>query len=309
MARAFEPDDEISFGESAPPAEDAEIVEGDTLRAIPVQAAVASGFTHFADGAQKTRLAFYDGQMPGYLAFLNAAILKRENGDMLESDEYREEESIFLPENSAAARLLVEAGWQIRTAACPPDSGMSALRECVCSRISSIRDGLESTVKAAWLRGNKDGWLLCDGGIAQAAAAVGTAIRLVGVVKSHRKQYFCARVAAEVVLNLRAGERTSVFVARSGNMGRDIAYSWYLRLREERNESPVFGLVRVEMPPREECLPWVGEVSAWLMAERCPLSLPDVRFDRMAYPIRRVELYLRSRQPSDAAFSARLGIF
>ena len=62
------------------------------------------------------------------------------------------------------------------------------------------------------------------------------------------------------------------------------------------------------MPPRSESLEMADEVSSWLLAERSPLSLPDVRFDRMVYPIRRVEMFLKSRQPSDYALSARLGI-
>lgn len=308
VTREYEPDDEIVFGENAPPAEDAEVVEGDSLCAIPVSDHGISGFTHFVDGAQKTRVAFYEGQMPGYLAFLNAAILRRVDGDMLESSNYSQVESIFVPEESQALGALAREEFHVTGVQCPEDAGLAGYRECVTSRISTARDELESTLKAQWLRDNESGWLLADGGIAQAAAAVPEALRMVGVVKSHRKQYFCSRVTAEVVLNLDAGERTSVFVARTGSMGRDVSYSWYLRLRDDRNESPVFGLVRVEMPPRRESLETASEVSSWLLAERSPLSLPDVRFDRMVYPIRRVEMFLKSRQHSDYALAARLGI-
>ena len=233
VTRAHEPDDEIVFGESAPPAEDAEVVEGDSLRAIPVSDNGISAFTHFVDGAQKSRVAFYDGQMPGYLAFLNAAVLRREDGDMLESTSYLPLESIFVPEESQALGTLAREGFQITGVQCPADAGLAGYRECVTSRISTARDELESTLKAQWLRENETGWLLADGGIAQAAAAVPDGLRIVGVVKSHRKQYFCSRVTAEVVLNLDAGERTSVFVAKTGSMGRDVSYSWYLRLRSK----------------------------------------------------------------------------
>lgn len=73
-------------------------------------------------------------------------------------------------------------------------------------------------------------------------------------------------------------------------------------------ESPLFGLVRVEMPADPETLRYVDEVSSWLLTERFPLSFPDSRYDRLLYPIRRVEMYLRSRQPSDIALCGLIGI-
>lgn len=313
IRRPIEPADEPVFAQSPPPAEDAAVVEGGKLEAREVSSATESGFTHFLDGAQKSRPAFFDGQAPGYLAHISAAILERKDRDMLDAADCASKLAVFAPESSEALRSLAQefAGLGalcFESVRCPADAGMAAMRELVTNRISTAREELETILKTKWMRENDNGWLLADGGIAQASAAVPAATRIVGVVKSHRKQYFCAGVNADVVLNLREGERTSVFKALTGSMGRDVAYSWYLRLREADDESPVFGLVRVEMPPREESIGFADLVSGWLMQERAPLSLPDNRYDRMVYPIRRVELYLKSLQPSDAALAGMVGV-
>ena len=38
-------------------------------------------------------------------------------------------------------------------------------------------------------------------------------------------------------------------------------------------------------------------VSGWLLAETTPISLPDLRWDRLIYPIRDCEQFLRARAP------------
>ena len=48
------------------------------------------------------------------------------------------------------------------------------------------------------------------------------------------------------------------------------------------------------------------EISRWLLAERAPLSLPDSRWDKMIYPIRDCEQYMKSLAPSHTSLDARL---
>ena len=38
-------------------------------------------------------------------------------------------------------------------------------------------------------------------------------------------------------------------------------------------------------------------VSSWLLGETAPISLPDMRWDRLLYPIRDCEQFLRARAP------------
>jgi hypothetical protein len=306
VRRPFEPKDEVIFAEGPPPPVDAKVVEGASLRSIAVPKSDGSEFTHFVDGVQKSRLAFFDGPMPGYLGDTSAAVLVREEGEIRVSwaEEAMDAPQVFAPASSDALHRLAEAGFRIQPVPDCEDAGMSEMMEKISARIGTVREEMETRLKVKWLR-EGEGWLLADGGIAQAAAALPSRVNIVGVVKSHRRQYF--KNGADVVLGLKEGERTPVFEARTGSHQQDVAYSWYLRLRDESGESPAFGLIRVEMPPISDSIEWADRVSSWLMAECAPLSLPDVRYDRMVYPIRRVELYLKSKQPSDSVLTGIVG--
>ncbi len=311
IRRPFEPSEEALFGLDEPSAQDAELVEGGEFRSVPVAPAEESGFTHFVDGAQKVRPAFFDVGCPGYLGFLNAAVLGREEREMWSANGlYEERLAVFAPEGTEALRLIREAGtWDVQPVRRREERGISGMADDVRNDIGTERARMELRLIMRWLdeAGGETRWLLVDGGVAQVCSARRGVHSIVGVVKSHRKQYFRDPKRIEIVLGLKPGERSSAFLAKTGKRG-DAAYSWYLRLRDDPTESPAFGLIRVEMPPEDESLNWVEDVSRWLLAERAPLSLPDVRFDRLLYPIRRVEMYLKSKQPSDAAFTGMVGV-
>jgi hypothetical protein len=66
--------------------------------------------------------------------------------------------------------------------------------------------------------------------------------------------------------------------------------------------------VRVELLPSEHSAELADEVSAWILAERSPLSMPDARYDRLIYPIHAVEKLLKARQPSTHAIRAVIGV-
>ena len=56
----------------------------------------------------------------------------------------------------------------------------------------------------------------------------------------------------------------------------------------------LWGIVRVEVAETEDPSARADEVSRWVLAERAPLALPDSRWDRMAYPVRECEEFLRA---------------
>ena len=76
--------------------------------------------------------------------------------------------------------------------------------------------------------------------------------------------------------------------------------SWYLRLRAATGHDPLWGLVRVEIaaPAARTSTKKLGEradeVSCWILAEALPLAVPDGRWDKMVYPIRDCEEFLRA---------------
>lgn len=297
------------FGLEDPQAIDAEIIEGNRLatHSIEDKDMAKSGFTHFVDGAQISRLAYEVHGVCGYLSFINAAVLYREDKEILtEHYDYEELLAIFhVEENSETKRRIKETGLEVISVAYDMNKGIAGLREVVLDGISETRYKMEKELAKRWTE-KSDGWLCIDGGVGKLCSELQSFYPIAGVVKSHRKQYFKTREAREVILNLKVGERSSVFLARTGQ-NRDEAYSWYLRLHDDSGFSASFGLVRIEMPPLEESMRWVDSVSAWLIAETAPLSLPDRRYDRLIYPIRRVELYLRSHQPSEMQMQGWIG--
>jgi len=295
------------FGLDDPQAIDAEVIEGNRLSARSVPYKAESGFTHFVDGAQNSRLAYEVHGVCGYVSFINAAVLCRDGKEILtEHYDYDELLALFhVDEHSKTKEVLEELGWEVIPVSYDVNKGIAGLRELVLNRISEKRYEMETKLAKRWME-NGEGWLCIDGGVAKLCSEMPSFYPIVGLVKSHRKQYFKTRDAREVILNLKVGERSSVFVAKTGQQ-RDEAYSWYLRLHDDSGFSASFGLVRIEMPPFADTMRWVDSVSAWLLAETAPLSLPDPRYDRLIYPIRRVELYLRSHQPSGVQMQGWIG--
>ena len=113
-----------------------------------------------------------------------------------------------------------------------------------------------------------------------------------GLVKSHETQ-FLEGPDLEVALTLPEGHRTSVFARSAGARGR--VFSFYLRLWPWQEYDLLHGLVRIERPPSEAAVADATAVSRWLLAERAPLSAPDGRWDRLIYPVRQVETFLRAQ--------------
>jgi hypothetical protein len=70
--------------------------------------------------------------------------------------------------------------------------------------------------------------------------------------------------------------------------------SWYLRVRDEKGHEPLWGLLRIEIAETDQPTDRADEISRWVMAETTPLSLPDGRWDKMAYGVRDCEEFLRA---------------
>ena len=304
-----ESDYSATFAESPEPAEDAQVIEGSQLAAKPVSTSAVSGFTHFADGAQFSRAAFYERGLPGRYAFMNAAVAVRRDREIMDVVEEASTDAIFAPVGAAILRLeeTFRGELDVHRVRVEATDGMARMSERVADTISSERNRLELQTCLRWLRKGDPGCLLVDGTIGQLVSATERPPgSVVGLVKSHRKQYFTSETAA-TILGLKEGERSSVFVVPSRRDQDSPTHSWYLRLRSDPYRSPAFGLVRVELPPTKDSVEAADRVSAWIMAERSPVSLPDLRFDRLLYPIRAVELLLKARHPSRQSIQALIG--
>lgn len=129
-----------------------------------------------------------------------------------------------------------------------------------------------------------------DGSITGSGIASKSSL-VAGVVKSHRRLYADGD-AFRVLVNLEAGERSSIF--RVAPRSRHAVASWYVRLRQSKGRDALFGLVRVESAQTDDISQRADEISRWIIAEGAPLALPDGRWDKMAYGIRHTEEFLRA---------------
>lgn len=177
-----------------------------------------------------------------------------------------------------------------------------AVRARALELVALEREQLERQLAAAWCA-RETRWLWIDGGVS-GNLALDASASAVGVVKSHNTLYGDA-ASVRAVLALREGERSPAFLV--GHRPRRAVASWYLRWRAPVPHDPLFGLIRVEVPPSAAvldaaCPPAVREaftahcdrLSSGMLCERLPVSLPDPRWDTLAYGVHAVETYLQS---------------
>ncbi len=181
------------------------------------------------------------------------------------------------------------------------------LQEIARNAIGNRREKLEAELAEYWIqaKGMDAGWLAVDGSITS-SPMVASQGQILGIIKSHNTQYF-PFPEQDVILNLAAGERSSIFQPPFRSDEHPKVCSCYLRLRTNSTSGQIlpgedlyFGLVRLEVAMAERYQ--IDQVSSWLLTECRPLSKPDSRWDRMIYPIRDCEQFLRSQEPSRSAF-------
>ena len=286
----------------------ATVVEGSALGAVKVpdfSPQAKSGFGAFLDGTQKVQIVGHHGGMPIVIGTVSAAVRIRVNRRMTTWGHQppRVERKIYLPLRYLPALAEIremsadaaQASWQIVDTSTADRSGEypsqhpAVLLERATRAVDQQREQLEDRLAEAWCaRGEAP--LFIDGGISR-SASVASSSCAVGVIKSHRTLYVEGD-ALGIVLGLRKGERSSVF--RVSPRSRSSVLSWYLRLRSGEGRDALWGLVRVEVAERDRPSDRANEISRWVMAETTPLSLPDGRWDKMAYGVRDCEEFLRA---------------
>ncbi len=290
----------------APPAEavveDAELAEAGPFEAKPMKSSGSSKLTHFLDGAEKRRLAGYIRMLPMYLVHTSAAVVERRDREMLDllPENYSSSFHLVVPQS---AKLNPLPGVDLFEVAPTNEADDVSYRQKVRREISIKREQHEVEVASRF----RDGWLLVDGGIGNVIDRLPHRTNVVGVVKSHQHRYFSSPERVQTILALKASERTTVFKRERDPLQGAAVDSFYLRMFESPAESPLFGLIRVELPEGTGA-DLADEVLGWLIEERAPLSLPDMRYDKMIYPIRLVEQHLKARQPSEAAIRGIQGV-
>jgi hypothetical protein len=283
----------------------AQLVEGTALRAInvlPARADVTSGFGAFLDGAQRVQIMGHHDGIPIVYGTASAAVRVRVNRRMVTWGHLppRVERKFFLPlrylpvldDRSAWA---TQSGVEIvdtseaDQAGAFPSLHPTALLDRAMRAVDDMRERLEHQLAEAWCVAG-DAPLFIDGGIS-GNPRVASSSCAVGVVKSHRT-LFADGEALRTIFALSKGERSSVF--RVSPRSRSSVISWYLRVRDAKGHDAMWGLVRVEVAECDRPAERADEISRWVLAEMSPLSLPDGRWDKMAYGVRDCEEFLRA---------------
>ncbi|MBI3722233.1 MAG: hypothetical protein HY248_06735 [Fimbriimonas ginsengisoli] len=283
---------------------DAPVVEGVSFEVRDVPAVEASGFTHFLDGAQRAWPVMYHGLNPVRIAHTSAAMLRRTDREVEAPTERTWEGGLAVyavPE--IAARVPSDVG-PVPIKLDEDDNTPIKVGDKIRKAIEQRREGIEVALAAGF---DNDGWLLIDGGIGRPLDRNPGLRQVAGVVKTHARQYFKSAERVAKILSMREGQRTSVFLREADPAQGHEVYSFYLKLHDSESQGPLFGVIRVEIPPLPESLARADEIAGWLLVERAPLSLPDRRYDRLLYPIHLVEMHLKARQPTDAAILGRIG--
>jgi len=284
-------------GSPTPPrVEAADPLESKTIRAVRAVADPQVGFVAFLDGIQRSVIVGHFGRTIPVVHGTVAAAIRVRSDRVLRTwgAGARVEHALFLPIGLApdgAADDLRAAGFgvvdttPVGSASGHPHELIGFARQAIQQR----REEGEAALARAWCDA-ENGPLYVDGGIGAFANAAQSPVP-VGVIKSHHTLYVDAS-CAPLVAGLAVGERTTAFLVATRQRTR--VASWYLRLRAGDGVDPFSGIVRVEVAEGGFSPERADRVSAWIMAEREPVALPDPRWRVMAYGVRDCEQYLRA---------------
>ena len=278
----------------APRVIDAQVVENATLaRSVP--GSPTPVFVAFLDGIQESRVIRLSRGIPLVWGRVSAVIKRRVERRLTTWEHPIIESRIYAPLSALDAETHHSlAGLPVVDTSRADDDGVLSrhpahVTEQALHAVQRDREHAERTLAEQWC-GTMHEPLLVDGSIS-GSAIVATYPCAVGVVKSHRQLYATAPLL-DVILGLACGERTPV--VRIAPRNRSAVHSWYLRLRDGAPHDALWGIVRVEVAESDDPPARADEVSRWVLAERAPLALPDSRWDRMAYPVRECEEFLRA---------------
>jgi hypothetical protein len=282
---------------------EARIVEGTGTALHPYSVTRSnSQFTSFLDGIQRSEVKFYHGAIPIVYAYAAAATRARidRRMQMHKAGLLREREACFFPFRLLDPVLLRESGLEqheLVDTSPPPAEPLPLFPPVLYRRavgaINTWREWLEAEVARDWCRLEDPGWLLVDGTLT-VTPELSTHPRAVGLIKSHRTRFFDGE-DARVLLQLKAGQRTSVFEPLTRRW--TPVHSWYLRLRDPSGHDLMWGLVRVEIAASADSPRMADQISGWLLGETTPLTLPSPHWDRLLYPLHECRQYLQARAP------------
>jgi len=267
----------------------ARLVEGTSLRAIPVGSAEAWPLPlAYLDGVQRSEVVAYAGAAPIVAGEIAAAVRERHDRRLHTVAEQRR--TVVL----GRAVALASAGDAFRgldPIVLPDNEPIHPLRDLInaAEALDRARGELEVAVGDNY-RSRSDGWLLVDGSLSESPRWAADP-KMVAVSKSHSILPF-EGPDLQTYLRLPVGHRSSVYAPASRSLAP--VRAWGLRLWPWEGKDLLYGLVRVEVAPANGSAEVAAAISRWILAERAPVSAPDRRWDRLLYGVYSVEQYLKA---------------
>ena len=273
-----------------------------------------SGFSYFLDGIERKKILCYLRSIPIIYGYVGAAILKRTEKQLHSTNMELSEGNFYLPikeaEDCPEHYLEYKEIEKIKNFKNIGKIAKSANREGypifpdefikqAHSEIQEKRRKIEVELTDKWLESKfNDGWLFVDGTLNTKSQKVLESSNIAGIVKSHGVYYFDFEEMYEFY-TMKKGERSIVFQPYDKKEKKKDIFTWYLRLHYDKNNGVNdFGIIRVEIPAKQELLNKIDEISSWILLETKPIGFPASRWDRMIYPIKYCEDYLKSKAPT-----------
>lgn len=268
----------------------ARLVEGTSLRAIPVGPAQAWPFPlAYLDGVQRSEVVAYAGAAPIIAGEIAAAVRERQERRL---HTVAEERRTVVLGRAAALASAGDAFRGLDPIVLPDDGPVHPLRDLInaAEALDRARGALEIAVGDRY-RPRSDGWLIVDGSLSESPRWAADP-KMVAISKSHSILPF-EGVDLETYLRLPPGHRSSIYAPATRSLAP--VRAWGLRLWPWEGKDLLYGLVRVEVAPANGSAELAGAISRWILAERAPVSAPDRRWDRLLYGVYSVEQYLKAR--------------
>jgi hypothetical protein len=283
-----------------------ETINLERTEARNVRRDVQSTLKFFEDGIQRTlyigHLITNGFHIPVHYCTVAAVILQRTEGrfNFIE-DLFRKREILLVSRAPLPSSMDQLAGSGIEVV----DTGATGKNFndlCRAAQYQSKdeRLALEKIIIEKWAEDFDDGSFLVVDGTLMNLRSESAVARCVGVSKEVVERYFELQNHKKIH-GLALGERSWVFRFKTEEqdqrLGARDRLSWYLRIRDTKGRHPEFGLLRCELSKShaDRCVELADQLSESLFAERYPIAFPDPRWDRLLYPIRQCEQYLRSR--------------
>lgn len=286
----------------------------------PIRSDGTSEFRFFEDGIQRTlyvgHLIVNGFHIPVHFCSVAAVILRREDRSFRLVDGFFSKRDMLLvsranvPIPSTLDRLSQFGIEVVDTERATRN--FNELCRAAQYHAKDERLSVEKLVIEKWAETFDDNSFLVVDGTLMNLRSERAVARCLGVSKEVLERYFELQNHKKVH-GLQEGERSWVFHFKTAEedprLGARDRLSWYVRIRNTRGRHPEFGLLRCELSKAHEknCSELAERLSSSLFAERYPISFPDPRWDRLLYPIRQCEQYLRSRCRPVASVQAAFG--